>query len=497
MGINPFGVLKALLIKQEGTTTPTSIQITPGGTAGTQTNIVGNQTTTRTLTLPDATDTLAGVAAAQTLTNKTFDSTSTATGIKMASFTPDGTNTVTVPAGAAATLATTAGVQTLSNKTLDNSNAVTIKDGSLTIQNTGDTTKVAQISASGLTTGTTRVYSLPDATTTLVGTGVTQTLTNKTFDSTSTATGIKMASFTPNGTNTLTAPTITDTLTTNTATQTLTNKTLDTTTTLTIKDSLLSIDNAADTTKVAKFDASGLTTATTRTYTLPDATTTLVGTAVAQSLSNKIMSYSAANDTSTGANVTLSAITSGIKRLTSGTLTSVSGIPAGSSGEILIVTNATGNSIVVNNNDTVNASAANVIFTGINSNIAIPNNGTMAFTYDGTSTHWEMISAPPLTTQNMVPPVSALAALAIDWSVSSTFTKTLSANSTFTFSNQVAGQVITVRLTNTASNYTVTWPTVRWTGGAAPVMSTGAVSDVYTFFYDGTSTYGAYVQNLS
>lgn len=241
MGINPFGVIKALLIKQEGTTTPTSIQITPGGTAGTQTNIVGSQTTTKTLTLPDATDTLAGVSATQTLTNKTFDSTSTATGIKMASFTPDGTNTVTVPAGAAATLATIAGVQTLSNKTLDNSNSMTVKDGSLSIQNTADTTKVAQISASGLTTATTRVYTLPDATTTLVGTGVTQTLTNKTFDSTSTATGIKMASFTPNGTNTLTAPAITDTLTTNTATQTLTNKTFDTTTTLAIKDSLLSI----------------------------------------------------------------------------------------------------------------------------------------------------------------------------------------------------------------------------------------------------------------
>lgn len=85
----------------------------------------------------------------------------------------------------------------------------------------------------------------------------------------------------------------------------------------------------------------------------------------------------------------------------------------------------------------------------------------------------------------------------IDWSTSNGFSKTLSANTTFTFTNAVAGQSIVVRLTNTASNYTVTWPTTRWVGGSAPTMTVGAKNDVYTFYYDGVSFYGSYLQDLS
>jgi hypothetical protein len=91
----------------------------------------------------------------------------------------------------------------------------------------------------------------------------------------------------------------------------------------------------------------------------------------------------------------------------------------------------------------------------------------------------------------------AISASNIDWSTGNGFSKTLSANTTFTFSNQLTGQTLIVRLTNTASNYTVTWPTVRWAGGTAPTMSPGAVSDVYTFYNDGSNIYGSYVQNLS
>jgi hypothetical protein len=91
--------------------------------------------------------------------------------------------------------------------------------------------------------------------------------------------------------------------------------------------------------------------------------------------------------------------------------------------------------------------------------------------------------------------VSAIAALAINWGLAPTFTKTLGAGSnTFTFSGQVAGQVIVVRLTGAAS--TVTWPTVKWAGGVAPTQ-TASGTDVYTFFYDGTSTYGSVVQAMA
>lgn len=97
---------------------------------------------------------------------------------------------------------------------------------------------------------------------------------------------------------------------------------------------------------------------------------------------------------------------------------------------------------------------------------------------------------------------STISSTAIDWSVLKTkgglYTKTLSANTTFTWSNVSAGQTIVVALTNTASNYTVTWPAAaKWSGGTAPTQTTGAHTDVYTCIsYDGTNAYCSAVQNF-
>jgi hypothetical protein len=73
--------------------------------------------------------------------------------------------------------------QTLTNKILGNTNTVTLKDSLFTLQDNSDTTKQAVFQLSGITTATIRTYTLPDADTTLVGTGATQTLTNKTLTS--------------------------------------------------------------------------------------------------------------------------------------------------------------------------------------------------------------------------------------------------------------------------------------------------------------------------
>ena len=89
----------------------------------------------------------------------------------------------------------------------------------------------------------------------------------------------------------------------------------------------------------------------------------------------------------------------------------------------------------------------------------------------------------------------AVSALAIDWATGAVFTKTLSAGAnTFTFANASSGRVIMVRLTGAAS--TVTWPTVKWAGGAAPTQ-TASGTDVYTFVHDGTSIYGSVVQAMA
>jgi hypothetical protein len=66
-------------------------------------------------------------------------------------------------------------------------------------------------------------------------------------------------------------------------TQTLTNKTI------TIQDANLTIQDDGDNTKQAKFQASGIATGTTRTLTLPDATTVLVGDNTTQTLTNKTL----------------------------------------------------------------------------------------------------------------------------------------------------------------------------------------------------------------
>lgn len=73
--------------------------------------------------------------------------------------------------------------QALQNKTLDNTNSITVKDGSFTLNNTSDTTKKAVFSAAGITTGTTRTLTLPNRTDTLVTLAGTETLTNKTITS--------------------------------------------------------------------------------------------------------------------------------------------------------------------------------------------------------------------------------------------------------------------------------------------------------------------------
>jgi hypothetical protein len=86
-----------------------------------------------------------------------------------------------------------------------------------------------------------------------------------------------------------------------------------------------------------------------------------------------------------------------------------------------------------------------------------------------------------LTVRAVVGTDANVTAAVIDWATGTSFYKTLAANTVFAFSNVLPGQEITVAVTNTASNYTVTWPTVTWSDGIAPAQSLGAVTDVYTF----------------
>ena len=125
---------------------------------------------------------------------------------------------------------------------------------------------------------------------------------------------------------------------------------------------------------------------------------------------------------------------------------------------------------------------------GLTTNLAIYTAGTTPSLFGGN-----------ITARAFIGTDAAIAAAAIDWATGASFSKTLSASTTFTFANSLPGQEIRVAITNTASNYAVTWPaspTLKWSGGSAPTQTIGAKTDVYTFVNIGGVIYGSVVQNF-
>jgi hypothetical protein len=83
----------------------------------------------------------------------------------------------------------------------------------------------------------------------------------------------------------------------------------------------------------------------------------------------------------------------------------------------------------------------------------------------------------------------------IDWSVASYQEITLTENTTFTFSNLVAGRSLTlILIQGGAGSFTVSWPgSVDWPSATAPTLSTGVGDvDVITLFVrnDGSTVLG-------
>lgn len=102
------------------------------------------------------------------------------------------------------------------------------------------------------------------------------------------------------------------------------------------------------------------------------------------------------------------------------------------------------------------------------------------------------------TPEQTTPASATISASDIDWTARTQFHKTLSANTTFTFSNTADARTIIVYVTNTASNYTVTWPAgVIWPNTTAPVQTVGAHTDQYQFNVDGTDIFGSVTQNFT
>lgn len=169
-----------------------------GATASKTMTLSSSHTNDRTLSLPDITDTLVGRLTTDTISNKTLDHSNSArlqaTGFliedfsdstKLMKFDVSGvstgtTRTLTVP-NANITLVGTSATQSLTNKTIDFSNTVTLRSDRFQLLDSSDLTKGLGLDLSPILTGGTISLTVPNQNTTLVGRNTTDALTNKDY----------------------------------------------------------------------------------------------------------------------------------------------------------------------------------------------------------------------------------------------------------------------------------------------------------------------------
>lgn len=349
-GTNPVNTTKAQTLTNKSLSDSTTFIVDEAdGTKKVQFQVSGVATgTVRTWTFPNANDTFVGLNATQTLFNKSLDD-NTVVFVEAADNTkkmlfelqpiPTGTTIVLSVPSATTRLVGRDTTDTLTNKTLTSPTVnsgtlsgtfggsvtfsgtltltrpvVSLQDDTTTFQDGGDNTKQAQFELSGIATGTTRTYTLPNSSGTVMLAGNTTSVDGKSFNDNTNfwvdnADGTKKLAFECSSistatTRTWTAPDFSDTFVGLNGSQTLKNKSLE-------DISTVFFDNG-DNTKRMLFELQGIATGTTRVVSVPDADIILVGTALAQTLTNKTLaSFTVSGTVTASGTVTMSGTFSG------------------------------------------------------------------------------------------------------------------------------------------------------------------------------------------
>lgn len=399
------------------------------------------------------------------------------------------------------TIVLTTGAQSLASKTIGITNIVTLRDDRFTLQDDADNTKQAVFQLSGITTATTRTYTLPDASDTVVVLAATQALTGKTYN------GL--------------------TVSTTTGTFTLTNaKTFVVTHGLTLSGTDSTVMTFPTTSAtIARTDAAntfiGASTASAWVLTSPTITTKLnpttddgaplgdtthnwsdlflaSGAVINYANGDVVITHTAGiltmgtgdlRVTTAGTNTASVVTVGGTQTLAGKTLTAAKivsgGFLADANGNELIIFTTTAsavNEITIANGATGNAPSITASGeTNVDLNIGAKGTGEVKHT---TATYQDIVTATDGAT------------ITFDVSDGNTQNVVMAGNRTLAISNAKVGQWFVLRLVQDGTGTRVpTWfTTIKWAGGVAPTLTTTInKADTFLFLVTSSGNYDGYI----
>lgn len=208
-----------------------------------------------------------------------------------------------------------------------------------------------------------------------------------------------------------------------------------------------------------------------------------------------VLQGSAANS-STGSNVVLASNSYARLRLTGAGLVSIGGISSPVSGRLFLLSNETGSDITIIHDDPTVATISNRFYTPDGANFTFKNNSMIWYMYTDSINKHVIISGGTSSSGGGGGGGGAsyadvnISALNIDWSLGTTYYKTISSDTAFTFSNLVDGKTITVIITNVYSGSVyLTFPATKQAAGYLESTVYSNTATIYTFTRSNGITY--------